>query len=162
MMPEWVRMLAASFLGTFGFGMLAHAPKRSWIAASLLGAFTFMLYWGLTRLGAGNAFSLYLASVTGSIAALACARRMHMISTVFLMMSIISFVPGLGLYRSMQFLAAGDAAAGADEGIGAMITIAMIVLGHGSGSIFFRAFRRRPGEKASAACQPEREERINR
>ena len=44
MMPDWLRMVLASFLGTFGFGLLAHAPKRSWIPASLLGAFSFMLY----------------------------------------------------------------------------------------------------------------------
>lgn len=141
MIPEWIRMIAASFLGTFGFGMLAHAPKRSWIPASLLGAVTFMLYWVLMRLGTGEYASLYLATMTGSVMALFCARRMHMISTVFLMMSIISFVPGLGLYRSMQFLGAGNSGAGADQGIQAMIIIAMIVLGQGSGSILFRAFR---------------------
>ena len=142
MIPELIRMLCSSFLGTFGFGMLAHAPKRSWVPASLLGAFTFILYWGLIELGAGEMFSIYLATMAGAVAALFCARRLHMISTVFLMMSIISFVPGLGLYRSMQFLGAGDSGAGADQLVHAMVTIAMIVLGQWSGSIFFRAFRR--------------------
>ena len=142
MIPEWIRMTAASFLGTFGFGMLAHVPKRSTIPASLLGAATFMLYWVLIQLGMGEYASLYLATMTGSVTALFCARRMQIISTVFLMMSIISFVPGLGLYRSMQFLGAGNSGAGADQGIQAMIIIAMIVMGQVSGSILFRAIRK--------------------
>ena len=142
MIPEWIRMTMASFLGTFGFGILAHAPKRSWIPSSLLGALTFMIYWILMKAGVGEYTSLYLATTIGSVMALFFARRMQMISTVFLMMSIISFVPGLGLYRSMQFLGAGNSGAGADQGIQAMITIAMIVLGQGSGSILFRAFRK--------------------
>ncbi len=142
-MPDWLRMLIASLVGTFGFGMLAHAPRRSWIPASLLGALTFVLFWGLSELGMRDTAALFAASLTGSLLALVCARHMHMIGTIFLMMSIISFVPGLGLYRSMQFLGAGNSAAGADQAVQAMETIAMIVLGQIAGNLIFRAFHYR-------------------
>ncbi len=142
-MPDWIRMWLASILGTFGFGLLVHAPRRAWIPASLLGGLTFFLYWGLASLGVSDAMATFLASVTGSLLALLFARKIRMIGTVFLMMSIISFVPGLGLYRSMRFLGAGENGAGADQGVQAMITIAMIVLGQGVGSFLFRAFHHR-------------------
>ncbi len=137
-MPDWLRMAASSLLGTFGFGLLAGAPRKAWIPASLLGCLTFMLYWGMTELGMLEPASLFTASLLGSMVALVFARRLHMIGTVFLMMSIISFVPGLGLYRSMQFLGAGESANGADQAITAMRTIAMIVLGQIAGNLIFR------------------------
>ncbi len=147
-MPEWLRMAAASLLGTFGFGLLAGAPKKSWIPASLLGAMTFVLYWFMAELGLREPAALFLASLTGSMVGLICARYLHMIGTIFLMMSIISFVPGLGLYRSMQFLGAGESAAGADQAVQAMETIAMIVLGQIGGNLFFRGIHYRRRKKA--------------
>jgi uncharacterized membrane protein YjjB (DUF3815 family) len=59
---------------------------------------------------------------------------MKMISTIFLVSAIVPVVPGLGLYRTMSLLAQGLTAEGADQGIRAMITIAMISLGLGAGS----------------------------
>ncbi len=137
-MPDWLRMAAASLLGTFGFGLLAGAPRKAWIPAGALGALTFMMYWGMTETGMPEPASLFIASLLGSMLALTCARRLHMIGTIFLMMSIISFVPGLGLYRSMQFLGAGASAEGADQAVLAMRTIAMIVLGQIAGNLIFR------------------------
>ena len=61
-----------------------------------------------------------------------------LIGTVFLMLSIVSFVPGLGLYRCMHHLGEGTTIQGANEGVHAMITIAMIVFGQGAGSFLYR------------------------
>ena len=36
-----------SFVGTLGFAILLHAPKRAWLPASLIGAMTYTLYWSL-------------------------------------------------------------------------------------------------------------------
>ncbi len=143
MILQLLLMFAASLLGTFGFGLLAHVPKRSWIPASVLGGLTFALYWGLTRFGVSDPAAVFLASAAGSFSGLFCARRMKMIGTVFLMMSIIAFVPGLGLYRTMQSLGAGQSAQGVGFLVQAMITIAMIVIGQGTGSFLFRAVHHR-------------------
>ena len=139
MAQQVLLMFLAAFAGTFGFGILVRAPWRSWIVASLLGGAAFALYWLLVQWGISDPLALFLCSMAGSVLGLICAVRMKMIGTTFLMMSIISFVPGLGLYRTMRFLGAGLTSAGADQGIGAMITIAMIALGQGTGSLFFRA-----------------------
>ena len=65
---------------------------------------------------------------------------MKIIGTVFLMSAIVPVVPGLGLYRMMAFLGQGQLADGASMGIQAMITIGMIALGLGAGSLLDRVF----------------------
>ena len=130
--------VCSAALGTLGFGVLVHAPKKSWLPAMLLGGVTYGLYIILLWIGLSDPGSLFLASLFGSMLALSLARRLQTISTTFLMMSIVSFVPGLGLYRCMQYLGAGQTGLGASQGVAAMITIAMITLGQATGSLLYR------------------------
>ena len=51
---------------------------------------------------------------------------------------VIPVVPGLGLYRMMSFWGQSRIAEGANMGIQAMITIAMIALGLGAGAMIDR------------------------
>ena len=141
MITEWILPCLSAFAGTLGFGLLIRAPRRSLLPGSLIGAGIFTLYIAMNRLGVADPAAFFLCSLMGSILALCCAAKMKMIGTIFLMLSIVSFVPGLGLYRSMRFLGAGLTSAGVDQGIGAMVTILMIALGQGTGSLVFRAFR---------------------
>ncbi len=156
MMAELIRALLSSFLGALGFSALVHAPRRSWLPASLIGMGAYLVYWALLQLGVPEPWAVFAGSLTGSLAGLWCARHMRMIGTVFLMMSIVSFVPGLGLYRCMQFLGAGSMLAGAEQGIAAMIDIAMIVLGQGMGSHIFRLIHGNPGAGEKQAEQREK------
>ncbi len=130
--------LAGSLLGTLGYAMLVHAPRRSWLPGALIGTGAFLIYWLLGLTGVPEAAAIFIGSLAGAVAALICARCLRMISTVFLMLSIVAFVPGLGLYQCMHYLGEGQTAVGAQEGIQAMISIAMIVLGQSVGSYLFR------------------------
>ena len=87
-------------------------------------------------------FGANTASLLGTLLGMVCAREMRMIGTVFLMMSIVSFVPGLGLYRGMRYFGDSMTRLGAEQIIYAMGIIAMIVLGQAFGSFLFRAFHR--------------------
>ena len=130
--------IVSSFAGTFGFAMLLNAPKRSWIPASAVGSAAFLIYIIMSRLGAPEAASIFVGSLIGSILGQFLARKMKMISTIFLTLSIVAFVPGLGLYRCMELLARSQTAPGALQGVDAMLSIAMIALGVGLGSFMFR------------------------
>ena len=99
-----------SFVGTLGFAILLHAPKRAWLPASLIGAMTYTLYWSLKQLSLDEAASMFLAALFGSLLAQFCARKMRMIATIFLLLSVVALVPGLGLYRCMSLLAQGNTA----------------------------------------------------
>lgn len=144
MMGELLRIYAASFLGTLGFALLLHAPKKSWLPASIIGAVSYTVYIALTGLGGHQAAAMFAAALVGTLLAQLCARRMKMIATIFITLSIVSLVPGLGLYRCMEHLGAGRNALGLQAGVSAMIDIMMIALGVGVSSVAFRLVVARP------------------
>ena len=127
-----------SFVGTLGFAILLHAPKRAWLPASLIGAMTYTLYWSLKQLSLDEAASMFLAALFGSLLAQFCARKMRMIATIFLLLSVVALVPGLGLYRCMEQLGHQQYALGAQTGILTMAGILMMALGIGVGSFLFK------------------------
>lgn len=135
-----VQILLASFAATLGFALLLHAPLRSWLPASLVGAVSYTVYWVMVQFGASDPVSIFLGAALGSLLAHECARRLRIIATVFLTLSIVPMVPGLGLYQCMELLAQGRSGAGAQVGVNAMVTILMIALGIGVGSFIFRLF----------------------
>ena len=138
-----LRAAAGSFFGTVGFAMLVHVPKRAWFPSGVIAVLSYLVYWGLERLGVPDPMAIFCGSLFGSLAGLLCARRMKIIGTVFLMSAIVPVVPGLGLYRMMAFLGQGQIAEGANMGIRAMITIGMIALGLGAGALLDRIFHSR-------------------
>ena len=133
------RMFLSAFLGTLGFALLLHAPRRAWLPASAIGAAAYTIYWVLEQSGMTLPASIFLGALAGSMMAQGCARKMRMIATIFVTLSIVAMVPGLGLYRCMALLAQGENAAGVRTGVEAMTTIVMIALGIGVGNFLFRA-----------------------
>lgn len=141
-MIEWITTLIASFFGTLGFALLLHAPRRAWLPASIIGGVSYTLYVLLLRWQVNGAAAMFVAALVGSLLAQGCARQMRMIATIFITLSIVSLVPGLGLYRCMEYLGAGQNAAGLQAGVNAMTDIMMIALGVGAGSFLFRVLVR--------------------
>lgn len=145
MIVELLRTYATSFLGTLGFALLLHAPRKAWLPASLIGGVSYTLYILLLQVGCPQTVAMFGGALAGSLLAQVCARRMRMIATIFITLSIVSLVPGLGLYRCMEHLGAGRNALGLQAGVSAMIDIMMIALGLGVGGFVFRAAATRPG-----------------
>lgn len=137
-MGEILRALASSFIGTLGFALLLRTPRRAILPASLIGMFAYFLYWVLLRAGLSDPMAVFVGALIGSLLGQACARRMHMIATIFILLSIVPAVPGLGLYRFMELLGSDRMALGMEAGVAAMMSIAMIALGVGVGSFLFR------------------------
>ena len=61
-----------------------------------------------------------------------------MIATIFLLLSVVALVPGLGLYRCMEQLGHRQYALGAQTGILTMAGILMMALGIGVGRFLFK------------------------
>lgn len=138
-----VIIFLSSAVGTFGFAIFMHAPKKAWIPASLIGGVSYVLYWALLQCGVYEPLSIFLGALLGSVLGQLCARKMRMIASIFILLAMIALVPGLGLYRCMSFLAQGMYTEGAKAGVGAMVDIVMIASGLGVGSYFFRLFGRK-------------------
>ena len=141
MVTEALRALLSSFFGTLGFAVLLRAPRRSWLPGSAVGSLAFGLYW-LLSLFVPEPLALFCGSAVGAGLAQVCARRLRMISTIYQTLAIVSFVPGLALYRLMAQSAVGEYGSAANYGVSAMITIAMIALGSGVGSYISRRRKR--------------------
>ena len=141
--------LASSFVGTLGFAIFMHAPRKAWLPASAIGGVAYLLYWALLQFGLYEPIAIFVGAFLGSILGQYCARRMQMIASIFVLLSMIPLVPGLGLYRCMRFLAQEMYSAGADAGVRAMVDIVMIALGLAMGSFIFRmAVRAKPQKEA--------------
>ena len=130
-------ILLSSFVGTLGFAIVLHVPKRAWLPSSLIGAISYTTYWVLGQTILSEAAANFVGALIGSLLAQYCARKMRMIASVFLMLSIIPLVPGVGLYRCMHFLAQELYSEGAAAGVQAMVFIVMITLGLGVGNFVF-------------------------
>ena len=133
----------SSAVGTYGFAIFMHAPRRAWLPASIIGGVSYALYWALLQFGTYEPLAIFLGALLGSVLGQVCARKMCMIASIFILLAMIPLVPGLGLYRCMAFLAQGMYNAGVKAGVGAMVDIVMIAFGLGVGSYFFRLFGRK-------------------
>ena len=142
--------LVSSFVGTLGFAIFMHAPKRAWFPASAIGGVAYALYWLLMQCGVYAPMSIFIGALLGSILGQYCARRMRMIASIFVLLSMIPLVPGLGLYRCMHYLAQEMYGAGADAGVRAMVDIVMIALGLAVGSFIYRLIVRGRSAKGGA------------
>ena len=138
LLDEILRAVFGAFFGAVGFAMLVHIPKRAWLVSGLIASLSYLVYWAFLRLGLSEPSSIFLGSFFGSLAGQLCARKIKIIGTVFLMSAVIPVVPGLELYRMMAFLGQNRIAEGANMGIHAMITVAMIALGLGAGAMIDR------------------------
>ena len=134
--------LISSFVGTLGFAIFMHAPKRAWLPASAIGGVAYALYWLLLKVGLYAPMAIFIGALLGSLMGQYLARRMQMIATIFVLLAMIPLVPGLGLYRCMHSLAQELYSAGADAGVRAMVDIVMIALGIAVGSYTSRLFLR--------------------
>ena len=143
--------LVSSFVGTLGFAIFMHAPKRAWLPASAIGGVAFLLYWALLQTGMYEPMAIFIGALLGSVLGQYCARRMQMIASIFVLLSMIPLVPGLGLYRCMRFLAQEMYSAGADAGVRAMVDVVMIALGLAVGSFIFRMIARAAPMKGGVA-----------
>ncbi len=142
MILELFIKLVSSFVGTLGFAIFMHAPKRAWLPASAIGGVAYALYWWLLRMEVYAPMAMFIGALLGSVLGQYCARRMHMIATIFVLLAMIPLVPGLGLYRCMHYLAQEMYSAGANAGVRAMVDVVMIALGIAVGSFVFRLFVR--------------------
>ncbi len=142
MIIQCLLKLVSSFVGTLGFAVFMHAPKRAWLPASAVGGVAYALYWALLQFNVYEPMSIFIAALLGSLLGQYLARRMQMIATIFVLLAMIPLVPGLGLYRCMHYLGQEMYSEGVDAGVRAMVDVVMIALGIAVGSFIYRMFVR--------------------
>ena len=89
MLESLLRAFFGSFFSTLGFAFLLRTPKQSWLVSSLIGAIGYTLYTLLIHFGVSEPASMFAGMLAASLLAHFAARRMRMIATIFLTLSII-------------------------------------------------------------------------
>ena len=142
MMKGLVIAIVSSFVGSYGFGLLLHAPRKAVKVGAAIGALGYTLYWALPHFGAPDALAMFIGAFAAAAVGQWAARRMQMISTIFTTIAIIPLVPGLGLYRAMSAWGQGQTDLGSTVAVESMTLVLMIALGVALGSSLFGARRR--------------------
>ncbi len=115
----------ACMLATMFFGMLLGQPRQTLLYTVLIGLNAYVLFLLLH----GSVLAYFLCGLMAGLLCELTARLKRMATTLFLISAIIPVVPGLGLYRTMMFVAANDYTAAIQMGTETLVGIGAIALG---------------------------------
>ena len=127
-----------AFGGTAGFCLLQHSPKRTILPAATTGMIGFTIYVVLCRyMGASDMLGNFAATVAVTVICEILARVMRLPSTVFLLSSLVTLVPGYSFYSAMLALVQDNGELAAAQGMAAVQIVAAIAVGAAVTSVCF-------------------------
>ena len=137
-MSLWMQLLA-SFIATCAFAALVHQPWKAAPISALIGTFSYAIYLAVGQ----NTVGYFLAALFIGICAEICARFLKRTATLFTSVAIIPLVPGVGLYRTMRYIAEGDYVLAVSTGSATLLGLCAIALAVTITSMLFRALKRK-------------------
>lgn len=136
---SWWMQLMACFVAAMAFSVLMHQPRATVLVSSLVGTAGYALY---LLLGQGT-LGYFLAALLISASCEICARMLKRTATLFTTGAIIPLVPGVGLYRTMRYLAEGNVAQAVSTGTATVLGLCGIALAITVTTVFFSRFKRK-------------------
>lgn len=118
-----IQCVAAMFASA-AFGWLLAQPRRTMVYTSLIGVNGYVIF----LLMGQNAMAYFVSSLVVGLLCELTARVTRMATTLFLVSAIIPLVPGLGLYRTMMYLAEEDFSMALSTGVETVTGIGAIAL----------------------------------
>ena len=119
-----------AFIATVAFGKLFNTPHRALILGGLVGAIGFAFYIGMKDiLGYSSMLSNFTGAIVISIISEIFARIFKEPVTVFSIPGIIPLVPGLPLYRAMNYFMLNAYNVGMEKMVQASLDATAIALG---------------------------------
>ena len=122
-MTVLIQCLAAMFASA-AFGWLLRQPKRTMVFTSLIGVNGYVIF----LLMGQTAMAYFVASLAVGQLCELTARVTRMATTLFLVSAIIPLVPGLGLYRTIMYIAQDNFAMALSMGVETVTGIGAIAL----------------------------------
>jgi Uncharacterized conserved protein len=93
---------------TVFFSLLMYAPPKTLPASALLGGVSWILYRLIVTSGRTQFLAYFMATLLVAVVSEILARIYKMPATIFIFPSVISLVPGTGLYQAMLSLVEED------------------------------------------------------
>ena len=105
MMMHYLQAFVFAFFATVAFGVLFQGPKRILWRSGLIGGLGWLAFIGMKELFSVHSFSAnFLATVLIALFSEIFARIWKEPVTVFEIPAIIPLVPGLGMYKGMNYI----------------------------------------------------------
>ena len=138
----YLKALFFCFVGTFFFGFLLNAPRKSLPISAMIGAMGYLIYLFVAQEGhGGEVLGYFFAGLFMALSAEIVARKIHMPATVFITVAIIPLVPGIMLYRTMLHLVKGANAAALSAGIYTLFAAGAIAIAIATSSLIIRIYQ---------------------
>jgi len=118
-----------AFFSSLGFGILFNIRGKNLIIASLGGGVAWFTYLLSGRLQPSIVFSLFLASMVGSIYSEIMARIYKNPVTIFIICAIIPLVPGGGMYYATLEAVKGNLSVALTKGAETLFSAGAIAVG---------------------------------
>ena len=118
-----------AFLSSLGFGGLFNIRGKNLIIAAIGGGLSWFTYLLTGKLQSSTVFSLFLASMVGSIYSEIMARIQKNPVTIFIICAIIPLVPGGGMYYTTLEAVKGNFDAALSKGVMTLFSAGAIAIG---------------------------------
>ena len=133
---SWWLQLIACFVAALAFSILVHQPPRTIFISSLIGTAGYALF----LLSGQSTLGYFLATLFIGFSCEICARVMKRTATLFVTGAIITLVPGVGLYRTMRYVAEGEYSLAVTTGTATLLGLCGIALAITITSVIFANF----------------------
>ncbi|MBK5241614.1 threonine/serine exporter family protein [Clostridium sp.] len=117
-----------AFLSSLGFGVLFNIRGKNLIIAAIGGGLSWFTYLLAGKLQPSLVFSLFVASLVGSIYSEIMARLRKSPVTIFIICSIIPLVPGSGMYYTTLEAVKGNFDASLSKGVVTLFSAGAIAI----------------------------------
>lgn len=126
---EYILQIMAAGIGTLGFSIVFHAPRKELLFCSMNGAIAWFVYLMLLKLGGGVIMACTVSTFVITIISRILSEVRKAPSTVFLIAAIFPLVPGSGIYYTAYNLIMDDYAMAGAKGLETFEVAGGIVLG---------------------------------
>ncbi len=126
---EYILQIIAACIGTLGFSIVFHAPRRELFFCAMNGAMAWFVYLIMLKLGGGVTMACTVATFVITIVSRILSELRKAPSTVFLIAAIFPLVPGSGIYYTAYNLIMDDFAMAGAKGLETFEVAGGIVLG---------------------------------
>lgn len=121
--------IAGVFISTLTFGVLFNIPKSEFIFCGLIGATGWIIFESMSYILYSDHASIFTSILVVTSLSRILSRHRKTITTIYLTIGIIPFVPGAGMYNTMYHIIYNQPSYAIISGIETFTTAGIIAIG---------------------------------
>ncbi len=122
MIVEILKNIIYTFIATWFFALVMHAPKKSLIYSSAIAAIGYVIYALFIKIKL-DLLAFFIATFIIILLGEVCAKKIKMPLTIFAFPALVPIVPGYGLYQTMLKIVQNDIDAALTTGASTLLNL---------------------------------------